>query len=76
MLRLNQAAAYCGLSVEPFKARCPVKPIALTGSARGHRWLRVKLDEWLVSLDPNVSTSSVTTKRLEDYFHDGGPGAS
>jgi hypothetical protein len=74
MLRLDQAAAYCCLSVEIFKAVCPVKPIAFTGSSRGHRYLRVRLDEWLASLDPNGSTSSVVPKRLEDYFH-GGSGA-
>jgi hypothetical protein len=72
-LRLDQAAAYCGLSVETFKAVCPVKPIEFTRSSRGHRWLRVKLDEWLASLDPNGATSPAV-KRLEDYFH-GGQGA-
>jgi hypothetical protein len=72
-LRLDQAAAYCGLSVETFKAVCLVKPIEFTKSSRGHRWLRVKLDEWLASLDPNGATSPAV-KRLEDYFH-GGQGA-
>ena len=72
-LRLDQAAAYCGLSVETFKAVCPVKPIEFTKSSRGHRWLRVKLDEWLASLDPNGATSPAV-KRLEDYFN-GGQGA-
>jgi hypothetical protein len=72
-LRLDQASAYCGLSVETFKAVCPVQPIAFTGSTRGNRYLRVKLDEWLASLDPNGSTSPAA-KRLEDYF-DGGPRA-
>jgi hypothetical protein len=56
-LRLDQAAAYCGLCVETFKIVCPVKPIPFTGSSRGNRWLRVKLDEWLASLDPNGATS-------------------
>jgi hypothetical protein len=72
-LRLDQAAEYCGLSVETFKLVCPVRPIAFTGSTRGNRYLRAKLDEWLASLDPNGSTSPAV-KRLEDYFH-GGPGA-
>jgi hypothetical protein len=73
-LRLDQAAAYCNLSVETFKAVCPVKPIEFTQSSRGHRWLRVRLDEWLASIDPNGATSPAE-KRLEDYF-DGGPGAT
>jgi hypothetical protein len=72
-LRLDQAAAYCGLSVETFKAVCPVKPIEFTKSSRDHRWLRVKLDEWLASLDPNGATSPAV-KRLEDIFN-GGQGA-
>jgi hypothetical protein len=72
-LPLHLAAAYCGLSVETFKAVCPVKPIEFTKSSRGHRWLRVKLDAWLASLDPNGATSPAV-KRLEDYFH-GGQGA-
>jgi len=73
-LRLDQAAAYCGLSVEVFKAVCPVKPIEFTRSSRGHRWLRIKLDDWLASIDPNGATSPAG-KRLEDYFH-GGSGAT
>jgi hypothetical protein len=73
-LRLDQAAAYCGLSVETFKSVCPVKPIEFTSSSRGHRWLRIKLDCWLASIDPNGATSP-TAKRLEDYFN-GGPGAT
>ena len=34
-LRLDQAADYCGLSVDVFKAVCPVKPIEFTQSTRG-----------------------------------------
>jgi len=57
-LRLDQAAAYSGLCVETFKAVCPVQPIAFTGSTRGHRYLRVRLDEWLASLDQNAQPSA------------------
>jgi hypothetical protein len=57
-LRLDQAAAYCGLSVDTFKEKCPVKPIEFTESSRGHRYLKVRLDDWLSSIDPNVSTIS------------------
>jgi hypothetical protein len=56
-LRLDQAAAYCGLSVDTFKEKCPVKPIQFTQSARGHRYRREALDNWLSSLDPNMQTS-------------------
>jgi hypothetical protein len=65
-LKLNQAAEYCGLSDETFKAKCPVKPIAYTASARGNRWLRVKLDEWMASLDPN---GSVPTRRFGERIN-------
>jgi hypothetical protein len=56
-LRLDQAAEYSGLSVETFKAVCPVKPIEFTQSTRGNRWLRANLDNWLSSLDPNKQAS-------------------
>ena len=52
-LRLDQAAAYCGLSPATFLKVCPLRPIAFTGSSRGNRYLRQRLDEWLLSLDPN-----------------------
>lgn len=52
-LPLHLAAAYCGLSVDTFKAACPVLPIRFTGSSRGDRWLRLRLDDWLLSKDPN-----------------------
>jgi hypothetical protein len=50
---LADAAAYCALSVPTFEKVCPVKPIAFTDSTRGNRYLRVRLDEWLLTLDPN-----------------------
>lgn len=58
-LPLNQAAAYCGLSVDTFKEVCPVKPIQFTQSTWGNRYLRQRLDEWLLSRDPNRSVSPV-----------------
>ncbi|HEY8359490.1 MAG TPA: hypothetical protein VIL30_18725 [Ramlibacter sp.] len=50
---MNQqlAAAYCGISVETFSAHCPVVPVVITSSNAGKRYLRVRLDEWLLSLD-------------------------
>lgn len=50
---MNQkmAAAYCGISVDVFVATCPVVPIVITKSSHGRRYLRVRLDEWLMSLD-------------------------
>ena len=49
----KMAAAYCGLSPDTFDKVCPVKPISFTGSTRGERYLRQRIDEWLISLDPN-----------------------
>lgn len=66
-LRLDQAAAYCGLSPATFKEVCPVKPVPFTQSTRGHRYLRASLDSWLASLDENGSTSPV--RKLGDYFN-------
>ncbi|MGO7337755.1 hypothetical protein [Rhizobium leguminosarum] len=53
-LNKGMAAAYCGLSYELFRKLCPVKPIAFTDSAKGERYLRLRLDEWLLSLDQNT----------------------
>lgn len=72
-LNLNEAAEYCGLSVVTFKNACPVKPIALTESTRGNRWLRTNLDSWLAALDPNRQ-SSPTGRRFGERL--GGQGAA
>jgi len=50
---MNQqmAAAYCGLSVDTFVEVCPVLPVLITRSRAGKRYLRRRLDEWLLSLD-------------------------
>ncbi|MBX8800446.1 hypothetical protein HBA92_06710 [Ochrobactrum sp. MR28] len=57
---LNQAAAYCGLSIETFKEVCPIKPVSFTPSTRGQRFLRQRLDEWLSSLDRNADYSNLS----------------
>jgi hypothetical protein len=50
-LTQRMAAAYCGLSVETFSAVCPVIPVVITTSKTGRRYLRRRLDEWLISLE-------------------------
>lgn len=72
-LNLNEAAEYCGLSVVTFKKACTVKPIALTESTRGNRWLRTSLDSWLAAKDPNRQTSP-TGRRFGERL--GGQGAT
>jgi hypothetical protein len=57
-LPLNEAAEYCGLSVQTFKEVCPVKPISFTQSTRGDRYRRASLDDWLASIDPNKQALS------------------
>ena len=71
-LDLKSAAAYCGCCPETFKKVCPVKPISLTDSSRGERYLRVRLDEWLVKLDPNEQDD--TPKRRFGERLNGGQG--
>lgn len=53
---MNQqmAAAYCGLSVETFTHFCPVLPVVITSSKTGKRYLRRRLDEWLLSLESPI----------------------
>jgi hypothetical protein len=65
---LNQkmAAAYCGISVDLFKEICPVRPVQYTSSPWGHRYLRVRLDEWMLLLDPNAKLAPVMT--FGDFF--------
>ena len=63
-LRLDLAAEYAGLSVDTFKAVCPVKPIEFTQSTRGHRYLKASLDAWLSSLDPNAQPSPTPKRRI------------
>lgn len=68
-LRLDQAAAYSGVSVDTFKEVCPVKPVALTDSPRGRRYLRTSLDTWLASLDPNQAQSP--ERRFGEHINGG-----
>lgn len=65
-LNHKMAAAYCGVSVETFKKICPVKPMQFTGSSRGERYLRQRLDEWLLSIDPNSSERMEGKRRFGD----------
>ncbi|MDA9510930.1 hypothetical protein XI09_41005 [Bradyrhizobium sp. CCBAU 11386] len=67
-LRLDQAAAYCGLSVPTFSAVCPVKPIEFTQSSRGQRYLRARLDAWLASLDKNDPETGSVRRRFGDML--------
>jgi hypothetical protein len=68
-LRLDQAAEYCGLCVETFKAVCPVKPVAFTQSTRGHRFLKARLDDWLASIDPNGNGEEPHLKTLAERLN-------
>ena len=68
-LALHQAADYCSLSVDTFKKVCPVRPISFTKSSRGNRYLRLRLDEWLLSRDPNAAKSS--PRKFGDRLHGG-----
>lgn len=66
----QMAAAYCGLSVDTFASVCPVLPIAITSSKTGQRYLRLRLDEWLMSLDRNeppkrIGMGALRTARKE-----------
>lgn len=67
-LNKKLAAAYCGLSPETFDKVCPVRPISFTGSSRGERYLRQRLDEWLAALDPNKQ-DAVPKRRFGDRLY-------
>ncbi|MBB2709636.1 UNVERIFIED_ORG: hypothetical protein GGE53_001248 [Rhizobium etli] len=53
VLNMEMAALYCGISNELFSQLCPVKPISFPEPVGGQRYLRLRLDQWLLSLDPN-----------------------
>lgn len=65
------AAAYCGICVETFKRVCPVRPLQFTESTRGERYLRQRLDEWLVSIDPNKQTATPARRRFGERLNGG-----
>lgn len=69
-LNKKMAAAYCGLSPETFDKVCPLKPISFTGSSRGDRYLRLRLDEWLEKLDPNKQ-DAVPKRSLVERLYGG-----
>jgi predicted DNA-binding transcriptional regulator AlpA len=47
MLKLKEAAAYCGLPMSRFRALCSVQPVVFT--ERLQRWDRHDLDSWIDS---------------------------
>ena len=68
-LRLDQAAAYSGLSAQTFKDICPVKPVSFTASTRGDRYLRSSLDRWLQSLDRNEAATKMMAVRFGEKIN-------
>lgn len=64
----KMAAAYCGLSAETFEKVCPIRPIRFTASTRGERYLRQRIDEWLIGLDPNGPVET-KRRRFGDKIH-------
>jgi|tagenome__1003787_1003787.scaffolds.fasta_scaffold19635211_2 hypothetical protein len=55
LLKKQQAAAYCGVSIPTFAAVCPVTPIALGVGKRLERYDIRDLDEWIERLKGNCS---------------------
>jgi hypothetical protein len=50
LLTQEAAAAYCGMSVDEFEARCPGTLAVAAPRQKGLRYLRDRLDTWLASL--------------------------
>ena len=68
-LNLKLAAAYCGISPQVFKQVCPVKPVRFTKSVRGDRYLKQRIDEWLLSIDINKEMSMPKRKSLAEIVY-------
>ncbi len=50
LMTQEDAACYCGMSLDEFRKKCP-GTLAIAGPARkGRRYLRDRLDAWLASL--------------------------
>jgi hypothetical protein len=57
LLDRSQAAAYCGISLAVFTARCPVRPLAMGQGKRLERYDIRDLDEWIDSLGARGASS-------------------
>ena len=57
LLDRSQAAAYCGISLAVFSARCPVRPLAMGQGKRLERYDIRDLDDWIDRLGPRGATS-------------------
>ena len=64
LLDRSQAAAYCGISLAVFTARCPVRPLAMGHGKRLERYDIRDLDEWIDRLGTR-SAASETVDWLE-----------
>jgi hypothetical protein len=64
LLDRSQAAAYCGISLAVFTARCPVGPLAMGQGKRLERYDIRDLDEWIDRLGAR-GVSSETVDWLE-----------
>ena len=64
LLDRSQAAAYCGISLAVFTARCPVRPLAMGQGKRLERYDIRDLDEWIDRLGAR-GASSETVDWLE-----------
>jgi len=47
LLTRQQAASYCGVGIETFAMRCPVRPISLGPGKRLERYDILVLDRWI-----------------------------
>lgn len=57
LLDRSQAAAYWGISLAVFTARCPVQPLAMGQGKRLERYDIRDLDEWIDRLGARGATS-------------------
>lgn len=55
LLNITEAAEYVGVSVSTLPRVCPVVPVKLGPGHKLTRYDRVKLDEWIESLDGSMT---------------------
>ncbi|MCI5078240.1 hypothetical protein [Oricola sp.] len=56
MMKIGEAAHYCGMAEKRFKALCGVSPVAMPDGS--HRWDLQDLDRWIDSLKAGGGTEA------------------
>jgi hypothetical protein len=74
LLRLKEAASYCGVSIPTFATACPVIPVSLGNGKRLDRYDIRLLDKWIDALGCKDTSIRRNWLTAWDANHDGRSG--